>query len=448
MRRANANRSGSALQATYTVASCDASSIVIYSLTIRGRLAGRKGPPFPLGGPFGRSSLDKRGRRRASFSTMEDGPTTAADAAALLAAEMASTSNAVAGVEDLAEILQRLAARARELVGADYAAVSTFDGSGVLTRFVHVGIDDAVARKLGSPPVGRGLLGDLAQRHRPLRLDDLQADNAFTGWPGVHPDMCAFLGVPIVALGQTIGSLYMTRMRGKPAFTDVEETAASIMALQIVATISTALARSAQSRMVRLQEREQIAHDLHDGTIQALYALGLEADLRLQTCATEETRDALSDVITRVNGIIRDIRSYISMLEAGTPKSAPELVPDLSFVIRQIVPSGVDVVSNVNAPALQELDARDVEDLVYIAREALSNAIRHGKPTKVAVDLRQSAEYTILTVQDNGVGFDTEVATPNMGTITLRTRAERLGAELTIVSVPGLGTTVRVQLPR
>ena len=365
-----------------------------------------------------------------------------------LAEEMASTNEALAGIEDLAQILHRLAVRAKELVNADYAAVSTFDAMGKLTRFVYAGIDDLLARRIGTPPIGRGLLGDLARRDRPLRLSDLQSSEGFSGWPGAHPDMCAFLGVPIIALGRTIGSLYMTRVRGEAEFTEAEEAAASIMALQIAATVSTALARHTEGRVVRLQERESIAHDLHDGTIQALYALGLEADVRLQTAEEEETREVLTDVVSRVNTLIKDIRQYISMLEADQPPSAPELVPDLTFVVRQIVPAGVDVVTNLSAPALHELRSRDVEDFVYIAREALSNAVRHGHPTKVAVDLRQTADFTVLTVQDNGVGFDTETVTTNMGTITLRTRAERLGADLTIVSVPGMGTTVRVQMPR
>ncbi len=365
-----------------------------------------------------------------------------------LASEMANTNDATAGIDDVSEILRRLAARAKELVSADYSAVSTFDEAGNLTRFVHVGMDDEAARRLGKPPVGRGLLGDLARHNGPLRFDDLQKSESFTGWPEGHPDMCAFLGVPIVALGQPIGSLYMTRTRGAEPFSDDEEVAASLMGLQIAATVSTALARNRQNRVVRLEERVQIAHDLHDGTIQALYALGLDADVRSQLAENDETRTALADVVTRVNGIIRDIRSYIAMLEAETPESAPELVPDLTFVVRQVVPSGIDVVTNVNAPALHELGARDVEDLVYIAREALSNAVRHGKPTKVAIDLKQTSDETQMTIQDNGVGFEPEKVVPSMGTVTLRTRAERMGGELTIMSVLGMGTTVRVAIPR
>ena len=84
--------------------------------------------------------------------------------------EMAITSEILAGSADLNEILQRLAQRAKEVTGADYAAISTFDDEGILTRFIYTGIDDEAARRLGDPPKGRGLLGELANQERPLRL--------------------------------------------------------------------------------------------------------------------------------------------------------------------------------------------------------------------------------------------------------------------------------------
>ena len=89
--------------------------------------------------------------------------------------EMAVTSDLLAGADDLGEVLRRLASRARDVTRADYAAISTFESDGALSRFVYVGMDDAVARRLGSPPVGRGLLGELARHEAPLRIDDVRA---------------------------------------------------------------------------------------------------------------------------------------------------------------------------------------------------------------------------------------------------------------------------------
>lgn len=362
---------------------------------------------------------------------------------------MAVTSEILATSEDLAEILQRLAQRAREVTAARYAAISTFDEDGVLTRFIYDGMSEEQARRLGDPPKGRGLLGELAKHDRPMRIDDVHQNASFTGWPGGHPDMAVFLGVPIRAGGRTIGSLYMTREAGSPPFSDADEAAAAVLSLQAAVSVSYALARERHGRLFLLEERARIAHDLHDGTIQTLYALGLECDaLSSRPDFPDEVKEALGGAVTRINELIADIRSYITMLEASTPLAQPELTRDLAFVIRQIVSPSIATVVNISAAALQELTARESEDLLYIAREALSNAVRHGAPTKIAVDLRQTDEATVLTVQDNGTGFEQDSTRRGLGSVTMRTRCERLGAELTVIPIPGMGTTVRVAIPR
>lgn len=363
--------------------------------------------------------------------------------------EMATTSDQLVGAADLNEILFRLAERTRELTGAEFAAISTFDEAGTMERFVYTGIEEAQARRLGDPPKGFGLLGELARWDRPLRLDDLTKHPMSSGWPQGHPDMAAFIGVPVRLSGRTIGSLYMTRSRGASPFTEADELSAAVLALQAALSVAAAVANQRSGRLVLLEERARIAHDLHDGTIQSLYALGLECDtLSNREDFPAEVRDKLSEAVEHINQQIADIRAYISMLESSTPSSEPELARDLAFVVRQIVPGGIDSVVNITAAALQELSAREAEDLLYIAREALSNAVRHAAPSRIAVDLRQSPLATSLTIQDNGVGFNEATARTGLGTVTMRTRAARLGGDLTVLSIPGMGTTVRVAIPR
>ena len=367
----------------------------------------------------------------------------------LVMADMAVTNELLAGEDDLSVILSRVASRARELTHADFAAISTFAEDGRLERFVYSGVSEDAARRMGTPPVGRGLLGDLARCDRPIAFVNLKEQPGFTGWPQGHPDMEAFLGVPMRAAGRTIGSLYLTRHTGRESFSEVDEVAAAFLALQAAVSVATALARARHGRLFLLQERERIAHDLHDGTIQSLYALGLECDAIAATAGMPDAaRDVILDGVVRINQIIGDIRAYITMLEAEAPTTTPELARDIAFAIRQLVPSGIDTVVNITAAALQELGDRDSEDLLFIAREALSNAVRHGIPSRIAVDVRQTMDETALTVQDNGVGFDQANARTGLGTITMRTRAERLGGFISILGIPGMGTTVRVAIPR
>ncbi|MBN9492483.1 GAF domain-containing protein [bacterium] len=362
--------------------------------------------------------------------------------------EMAATSELLADATSLGEVLAHLAARAREVTASEYAAISTFDERGVLERFIYNGIDEEMAQRLGHPPVGRGLLGELVHATGPVRIDDLATHPSFTGWPEGHPDMAIFLGVPIRAGGHTIGSLYMTRERGKPVFTADDEMAGSILALQAAVALSAALARERSGRLVLLEERERIARDLHDGAIQTLYALGLRFDAARVVASNPDVRTTLDESVENINQLIADLRQYITMLEAETPDNEPDLARDLPFVVQQAVPPGVDTIVNITAAALHELTARDAEDLLYFTREALSNAVRHGQPTKVAVDLRQTIVETALTIQDDGAGFDQTHARQGFGTVTMKSRAERLGASFILVGIPGMGTTVRLTIPR
>jgi signal transduction histidine kinase len=369
--------------------------------------------------------------------------------AATLLQEMSATSDMLAGVRNLNEVLRSLAGRARDLTGADFAAIATFDDQDTLERFVYAGIDEAQAEAMGHPPTGRGLLGALVHCDAPLVLEDLQRDGRFTGWPEKHPDMAAFLGVPIRAGGRTIGSLYMTRVRGRQPFSPGAELGAAFLAMQAAVSVSMAMARERTDRLRLLEERERIAHDLHDGTNQALYALGLEVDaLRHTESMPGSVASALAACVDRINQLISDIRTYIQMLEADAPESAPELTRDLAFVLQRLVPGGIATVLQIAPAAASSLSPRDVEDLIYIAREAISNAVRHGMPTKVAVDLGGTADELALTIQDNGVGYDAATARAGLGTVTMRTRAERLGGALWVFSIPGMGTTVRVTIPR
>jgi signal transduction histidine kinase len=260
--------------------------------------------------------------------------------------------------------------------------------------------------------------------------------------------MGPLLGVPVRAGGRTLGSIFVTRGAGAEPFAESDELSSAVLAVQASVGVATALSRERTGRLFLLEERERIAHDLHDGTIQSLYALGLEFDALRERAVMPDVREALQDGVDRINRLIAEIRQYITMLEAEAPASQPELSRDLSFVIRQLVPAGIDTVVNITAAALQEITAREAEDFLYIAREALSNATRHGRASKIAVDLRQTASETALTIQDNGVGFDQANSHVGLGTVTMRTRAERLGGTITVLGIPGMGTTVRVAIPR
>jgi signal transduction histidine kinase len=86
-------------------------------------------------------------------------------------------------------------------------------------------------------------------------------------------------------------------------------------------------------------------------------------------------------------------------------------------------------------------------DTLQIAREAISNSLRHGRATAITVRLQQSNREVGLLVQDNGVGFDASLRGSGHGLGNMKARARRLGADARVESRPGAGTRVVVTLP-
>ena len=115
---------------------------------------------------------------------------------------------------DLTTTLRRIVGSAVELVDARYGALGVLrEQGGGLAAFIHVGIDDDLAARMGSLPEGKGVLGQLITDPYPLRIPDLGAHPSSVGFPPHHPPMKSFLGVPVLVRGRVFGNLYLTEKR-------------------------------------------------------------------------------------------------------------------------------------------------------------------------------------------------------------------------------------------
>ena len=122
-------------------------------------------------------------------------------------------------------VLARILTAASSLVDARYGALGVLtDAPGRRLRtFVHVGMGDELATRIGDLPAGHGLLGLLVEDPRPLRLPDVSAHPASYGFPAHHPPMTSFLGVPVRVHDRVLGSLFLTDKGGGQDFTDHDE---------------------------------------------------------------------------------------------------------------------------------------------------------------------------------------------------------------------------------
>jgi signal transduction histidine kinase len=143
---------------------------------------------------------------------------------------------------DLELVLKRVLEAARELTGARYAALGILDARREeLEQFLTVGVDEPTRREIGDLPRGRGVLGVLIHEPRPLRLHSVGNHPESYGFPGGHPPMESFLGVPIKIGGEAFGNLYLTDKEDAEEFDDADER--TLVALADWAAIAIANAR-------------------------------------------------------------------------------------------------------------------------------------------------------------------------------------------------------------
>jgi signal transduction histidine kinase len=126
------------------------------------------------------------------------------------------------------------------------------------------------------------------------------------------------------------------------------------------------------------------------------------------------------------------------------------LLAALKEHVNQVARRSEVAMSVVGSEPQPRLPPTDEIALFRIAQEALNNIVKHARASESLVSLRQNEQAVVLSITDNGVGFDTG-AKPimggyGMGTTTMRERAEAIGARLQLQSVPGKGTQVMVEL--
>lgn len=196
-----------------------------------------------------------------------------------------------------------------------------------------------------------------------------------------------------------------------------------------------------------LQERERLARDLHDSTIQSVYALGLNVEDAVARLKTEpEKADAgLRRVVPEINRIIRDLRNMIVGLETTTIRPAEFKTAMKSLGLALGSEHSGKVRLDLDPEAVEALNAAQATELLHIAREALINSAKHGEAQTVTVRLHKSAAGLRFTVEDDGKGFDPAAVRSGFGLRNMAKRAEHLGAKYSLAAKPGNGASITVE---
>jgi len=221
--------------------------------------------------------------------------------------------------------------------------------------------------------------------------------------------------------------------------------AGQVAALRRLADERQALARQAEQVAV-LEERQRLARELHDTVSQELFAVAmmLGATRNILPADQGEVRDQLAhaeEVARHAQASMRGLIRALRPVELGSRNLGSALESLLDEVEER---QGVRTQLALDTSG--EL-APGVEDALFrIAQEAVSNAVRHGAPNRIAVTLRAAQGDLLLQVTDDGCGFDPATAATHIGLGSMRERAAEIGGLLSIQSRPGAGCTVQLRL--
>ena len=377
--------------------------------------------------------------------------TTAADHEGSLLRAMSDAILAMAAEPRLERVLRRIVDSARDLAGASYAALGVPEEAGeAFAEFIFTGMDDDLVARIGPLPRKHGLLGAMLLETEPYRTTDIRRDPRFQWWPDAHPRMTSFLGVPIVSRGKVIGAFYLADKRGAAEFTQADQETIEMLAAHAAVAIENARLYARSRELSVVEERNRLARDLHDSVVQTLFSMSLTAEAAAANLAMdpEKARGEVENLRDLAREALQEARALIFELRPGSLESEG-LVPTLQKhvdVVRRVSQKDVTL-----STAEYERQSSELEkELFRITQEALNNAIKHADATLIAIELTSDDGRVLLTVADDGVGFDPsdpQIRTRRLGVTSMEERAEELGGSLSIQSNSDVGTRVHVEVP-
>jgi signal transduction histidine kinase len=369
----------------------------------------------------------------------------AQDRARRLEAVRAITTAILAGT-DSGEILGMIVGHARQLVGADLATLALPAGT---DQLVIEAADGLLSELLQGAtfPISESVTGEVLRTGKAVALADASADDRIAQ-PIVRARLGPALFIPLAVRGRTLGSLTVANARGGPPLREAAVQLVETFAEQAAVALEYARLQGQLQRLAVLEDRERIAKELHDGAIQALFAVGMGLQGSALLAGSDDVRARIQNAVEELDRVIRDLRNYVFGLRPGILADR-QLDQALQRLVEEFGErTGVLAIADVDPAAAAELTGR-AADVVQLAREALSNVSRHAEAATCRVSLYRDEGSSVLEVDDDGRGFDPAAATgTGQGLGNLRERAESLGGRAEIHSVPGEGTKVRITIPR
>ena len=370
--------------------------------------------------------------------------------AALLAVSEAATSSL-----ELDQVLDEALDAVLAVTTAEAAEIWLMEDSGELALHRHRGAAPEAFYERTRFEVGEGLPGLAAQTGSPVVVHELGADARFLRQQVKDLGFQTFCALPLRHGDQTVGVLAVAARPSEALSSAAEHRLLEGIGEQLAIAVENAQLHQRVLDVAVLEERERIARELHDGLAQVLGYINTETLAVKKLIASGRPADAereLSAMEAAAKQVYADVREAILGLRASSAQPG-QLIPSLRDYLSYYsemagVPVSLSAAGEVEAlrlPATIEIQ------LMRVIQEALSNVRKHAHATKATVSFQRTADGLTIEVSDDGQGFDPErlvrTGWPRFGLQTMRERAQAIGGECDIISSPGHGTRVILQVP-
>lgn len=265
-------------------------------------------------------------------------------------------------------------------------------------------------------------------------------------------DLLSAAAVPLVSEGEVLGAFFLGAKRRR-AISEKHTEFLKTMAHQTALAIRNAQLYNRLGQVAILEERYRLSREIHDGLAQTLGYLNLQAE-RLGNLITSGRSDAavieLNEMRQSVRAAYVDVREAIDGLRLSVDDPGLIGARLRDYITEYSRQTGIPVELDLQ-PEEARIEPATALHLLRIVQEALTNARKHAQARHIQVRIQDLGNELELSVADDGVGFPSvtpaEAKPRSYGLTTMRERAASLGGSMAVVTGPGQGTRIVVNVP-
>ena len=344
---------------------------------------------------------------------------------------------------DMSDVFEYIAARSRALARAEASWVVTPSESGQLVICAADGPGTASL-------IGVELSAESSRSAMALEsgvaaiVDDLSsAGNVPSQVTQMNLGSGAYL--PLISDGRRLGLLVLARSKHGAPFDPLDIALAEVFASATASAMRLGEERKELNRLIRVEEDERIARDLHDTVIQQLFAVGMSLQA-VRSDATGQLGERIDIAVDRLDDVIRDIRNTIFRLPRRTRQIEGLREEMFNLAERYAYELGFTPRIDFHGPVEAAIPDDVADHLLQVLSEALSNISRHAQASSVRVRVSIEHGWLAVLVTDDGVGL-ADVLPEGNGLRNMMARAAALGGMFKIENHTPSGTEVEWKVP-